>query len=633
VIRLRRPALPAFALLSALVSAAASSPARAPAPAAAPAPSPRAVRAPIEGNASVRLDGGRTLLLEAAVAPGEGWAAFTRRWCAPGVAWQKVRDAAGGPAAPARGQRVPIPFALLGEERRVSLLRAAFPQDAAAGGEWIHYPGGSPLETYGETLWDAALWLTGDGANFTRVRRSAASEDPLLQAEETVRIPAELLRPGLRALAGPARAGAAPAWPLAASPAVAAPAVPGGGAEAAAGVDAVEEAAEGEAAVPGLSKAAAALTWGEDGTGKYAIYNLKAGEALYSAVVVRYTGRVDPDEVNETAAGLARVNGISNVTSIPVGFPVKIPFALLEPEFLPPGDPMRADYDRAVAEADAFRNSQKARNLEGVHVILDAGHGGVDPGALAHGLNEHEYVYDVMCRLKKKLEDDTGAVVHPTIRDRKKGYALRSAKSLPHDAQEEILTTPPHRNDSSQDTTIGVNLRWYLANSIFRGLVSQGVPEERIVFISLHADSLHPSLRGGMVYIPGERYRRGTFGSSSGSYTRYGEVRERSSVHFDRGDRLKSEGLSREFATAIIAAMRRQQLAVHPDLPVRDRIIRRGRAWVPAVLRANEVPVKVLVEVANLNNDTDAKLLQDSAFRDRTAAALVDALTRYYKEP
>jgi N-acetylmuramoyl-L-alanine amidase len=598
----------------------------------------------IEGGSRVVLRSGRDLVLAAAVAKGEGWTAFTRRLCDPSVAWTAVRKAGGGASQPARGQVVELPFALLSEAMKVRVLRAAFPADgtrseSGPGGEervWVHSPALSPLETWGEGLWEAAFWFTGDGARFTRLRRSGAPGDPQLLVGETVMIPVELLRPGLRPLVAPdaARAAGAPDWPKVLAPmeAVAETALPGLSPD----VDAASAPHGGEApgSTSGLEQTKEhGLTYGSDARGRFAIYPLKPGEALYSAVVVRYTGRVDPDEVNEVAAEIQRVNGIADVTAIPVGYRVKIPLELLEPEFLPAGDPLRADYDRTRAEAQKFRNPEKARNLEGVHVILDAGHGGVDPGAIANGVNEHEYVYDVMCRLKKKLEDETGAVVHPIVRDTKIGYSVRDARTLRADGAEEILTDPRHVNEDSSDTTVGVNLRWYLANSILRKLTASGTRPDRVVFLSLHADSLHPSLRGGMVYIPGERYRRGTFGSTSGVYSRYREAREKSLVSFTRDDRLRSEGLSRELAGQIVDSMRRQKLAVHPDLPVRDRIIRRKRAWVPAVLRANQVPAKVLVEIANLNNVADARLLQDAKFRDRSAAALVDALTRYFRKP
>jgi N-acetylmuramoyl-L-alanine amidase len=51
---------------------------------------------------------------------------------------------------------------------------------------------------------------------------------------------------------------------------------------------------------------------------------------------------------------------------------------------------------------------------------------------------------------------------------------------------------------------------------------------------------------------------------------------------------------------------------------------------VPAVIRHNIVPTKVLVEVGNLRNSEDLRLIADAGFRERFANAFVDALKQYY---
>ena len=71
----------------------------------------------------------------------------------------------------------------------------------------------------------------------------------------------------------------------------------------------------------------------------YAMYRLRKGEALYSAVVVRFTGRLDAADVNDLALKIAQRSGIADVHAIPVGFPVKIPVEFLSEEFLPKDDP------------------------------------------------------------------------------------------------------------------------------------------------------------------------------------------------------------------------------------------------------------------------------------------------------
>ena len=54
------------------------------------------------------------------------------------------------------------------------------------------------------------------------------------------------------------------------------------------------------------------------------------------------------------------------------------------------------------------------------------------------------------------------------------------------------------------------------------------------------------------------------------------------------------------------------------------------RAWVPAVLKYNIVPCSILIEVCNLNNEEDAKLMKDPLFRQKVANAYIEALILYY---
>ena len=560
----------------------------------------------------VRLDSGREIVLLVPVRKGEGWASLARRYCQGSVSPEELQRRCAGKPKPEPDARCAIRFPELSEQWKTRCLRALFPADGVEGSEWVHRPGGSPVETYGEGLWQAAEWLTGEGENFRSIRRGNGSSDPLVRRDDVLRLPAALVRPALRSLASPPAGGAASPPPSQETSSRAAPA--------------------GEPKQENLDERATGgeLIYGEDSRGPYALYRLKPGQALYSAVVVRFTGRVDPEEVNQVAQEIARASGISDVTNIHSGHAVRIPIDLLLPEFLPPGDPRREEYLHSSAEAARYRNAAHARNLDGVHVILDAGHGGVDRGAVRNGISEHEYVYDVLCRIKRRLEAHTEAAVYETIVDREQEYRPRDGRVLPVNRGVEILTDPPHFNSDPSQTQLGVNLRWYLANSIYHRLLTAGVAPEKVVFISLHADSLHPSLRGGMAYIPGERYRRGTFGVETSEAARYREVRERPNVSFSRAEGLRSEGLSRELASRILGAMRSRGLKVHPYIPVRDRIIRHQRAWVPAVLRANQVPVEVLLEIANLNNPQDAHLIKESRFRERVAQAVVDALLRYY---
>ena len=101
-------------------------------------------------------------------------------------------------------------------------------------------------------------------------------------------------------------------------------------------------------------------------------------------------------------------------------------------------------------------------------------------------------------------------------------------------------------------------------------------------------------------------------------------------MSFWQQQRVESEGLSRELAKQTIAAFSGRDLAVHPFKPVRDKIIRNNGTWVPAVLRYNSVPAKILLEVCNLANEQDRRLLQTRAWRQKVAEAVVQGLLAYY---
>jgi N-acetylmuramoyl-L-alanine amidase len=385
----------------------------------------------------------------------------------------------------------------------------------------------------------------------------------------------------------------------------------------------------GLAAPPPVAEGAEDLEYGSDAQGRYAAYPLKRGEALYSAVVMRFTGRIDAQEVNDLAAVIAARSGVEDVTNIPIGHPIRVPLETLLPEYLPRDDPRRLAWEKHETAVARETNPVQSRNLKGIAVILDAGHGGEDRGAAHNGVWEHDYVYDILCRLKARLERETGARVLTTIKDRKEGYAVQDLTRLRRSQAEVLLTDPPFPLRAG---AASVNLRWYLTNSYARRLVAEGYDPLRIVFISLHADARHPSLGGAMVYIAGEEYRRGRYGYQGAIYTRHSQVREQPYVSFTPRERRQSEGLSRQFARSLVGAFRQHDVDVHPHGPVRERIVRRGRSWVPAVLRCSEVPVQALVEVSNLSNPADSRKIATPVYRQQVADALYDGLHRYYGE-
>jgi N-acetylmuramoyl-L-alanine amidase len=392
--------------------------------------------------------------------------------------------------------------------------------------------------------------------------------------------------------------------------------------------------ADGHAAAAAVSEAVAvagqpSLTYDRTSTEPFAVYRLQKGEALYSSVAIRFTGRVYSKDVGDVLDRIVKFNGIDDVARIPIGYRVKIPMSLLLPEYLPADDPTRVANEEVKRASAKLAVRPRAKGLAGVRVILDAGHGGRDVGATYDDVWESNYVYDVMCRLKHILEKKSGATVAATTKSKQAGYDIPDDDELEEATDHIVLTSPKY---VIGDPAVGVNLRWYLANSIFRRAMKARVPREKVVFLSIHADSLHSSLRGAMAYIPGQRYVTGSYEKSEQVYLARAEVRESPVVRHSEKESLTAEGLSRDLAESIIDAFDADGLKVHPFNPVRDNVVRNGREWVPAVIRYNLIPTRVLLEICNLGNNKDRALMKTKKYRQRVAEAIYQGLVNYYND-
>jgi N-acetylmuramoyl-L-alanine amidase len=478
-----------------------------------------------------------------------------------------------------------VPLACLSDEYRSLVLLNLFPKDRRDGDDWIHVAKAGVLPTYDEGLWQIADWFTGSGGRFDELRRINGLASPEVSSGVEVRIPGALLHRSLRA---------------------------------------TSRSDNGQ------------LVYGEDAAGPFAGYRLKPGEALWSAVVLRFTGRTSPEDVTTVAQDLARRSGVSDPTDMPVNYLVKIPLEVLEPEFLPRGDPRRREAEAAKAalqkELERKPVAVTRGRLKGVLVVLDPGHGGRDLGTIQNGVWEHDYVYDVACRLKQKIERETAAHVVLTLEDAQTGCRPSEGDVLVANRQGTVRSSPPFLATSDGEAEIAVHLRWYVANAAFRKAVREKTDPDRVVFLSLHADSRHASSRGVMVYAPGASYRTSPFGPSAATYTRFREVRDAPRVKLTKAQRIRSEAVSRKLAGAIVRSFGAAALPVQPYTPVRNEVVRGGERWLPAVLRGSAVPASVLVEMVNIGNRDDAALLAAAATRERMSGALFRSLFAYFGE-
>jgi len=483
-----------------------------------------------------------------------------------------------------------VPYHLLKPEYKRVIIEKVFPDDRPVKEGWSHKVTYVRSFAGYETLFRIAFWFTGSGFNAERLMNFNGISDEI-KKDQIIIIPGDLLLDVFKGEKVSAK-------------------------DRCNSSSVSDEDKNGE------------LIFKKDEEGEYAAYRLKKDEALYTSVVIRFTGQIRHDDVMKTAEEIRRRSGIKDVTDIPIGYEIKIPLSLLLPEYLPEDDARRIEYEKHQEYLASVRNPVKARNLSGIHVILDPGHGGTDPGAIGYyKMPEDEYAYDVACRIRDILKSETQAEVHMTITDKKTGFSIINEKRLEDNKDEVLNTTPPYNLD---DSRTAVNLRCYLVNSIFQRLVKSGVEPEKIVFTSFHFDARYRDSRGVMIYIPGSGMRKPYLEVNGGCYNRFYEYRRSPKITFSSLDMRRYEGYSKTFANTLISSFRSRNLVVSNMKPVRDRIFRGRKILLPAVLRYSLVPTSVLIEVANFKNRKDCRTIKRDKYRQEIAEAYVHALQEYY---
>jgi N-acetylmuramoyl-L-alanine amidase len=475
-----------------------------------------------------------------------------------------------------QGSKLRVPYVELTDRYKLLSVRTLFPKDSPSEKHWTHVVTYANPRQGRETLWRIAAGFTGKGTTFKEIKRYNGLRRDTIRLGQKIKIPQSLLL------------------------------------------------------LPFVQKRRVVTDNGELVLrGDHATYKLRRGESVYGDVVPHFTDMVDSKDVVWASREIVKHSRIRDPQHIPVGTEIKIPVDLLSARYRPLSDPRRTIYEEFRKESGKYRPAYTGKDLVGVAVILDAGHGGRDPGTLnrSQRIHEDDYVYDVMCRVKRLLEKNTRARVFTTIVDKSSKYQVFDTQRFRMDKDEYLLTNPPYYNN---DPSASANLRWYLANSLYRKLRREGVEKEKIVFTSFHADSLWSSLRGLMVYVPSAYHCRGKNGKNDAQYMRYREVQDRPFVEFSKEARTRSEKLSRDFAYEIREAFDNKNLKVHKDPAVRGYVIRNRQIYVPAVIRYNAIPVKVLVEIVNLSNVTDCKRIKDPRFREWVAEAYVKALQEFY---
>jgi N-acetylmuramoyl-L-alanine amidase len=257
----------------------------------------------------------------------------------------------------------------------------------------------------------------------------------------------------------------------------------------------------------------------------------------------------------------------------------------------------RAAFEDAVARdaRAASESAATARAREDVRrpgddralIVLDPGHGGIDPGAVARGgVMEKTIVFAFSQRLRERLEE-TGRYRVVLTREGDVFVSLADRVRIAREAQADL-------------------------------------------FLSIHADSISsaPQVSGLTIYTgsesasDGESARLADRENQADAAAGIEEVRLPDEITDILQDltRRETRSFSNGFADRLVYTL--------DGVARLNRNPRRQAGF--RVLRAPDVP-SVLVELGYLSSQRDIELLMSEKWRDETTAAMVEAIGQYFK--
>src|SRR5262245_5862829 len=306
------------------------------------------------------------------------------------------------------------------------------------------------------------------------------------------------------------------------------------------------------------------------------------------AIWMRSAPAVTPRHGVIIAAARASVASVVQVVAPPSqplpSVPVPPAITLLQPTTTGAADLSRQGAEGATA-------APPARNVGGLsiarqlglgvsRIVIDAGHGGHDPGAKGKGVTEAELVLDVALRLEKLLQKVPGVDV--------------------------ILTR-------RTDDFIPLPERTAMANR-----------EGADLFLSIHANASSSTQAHGI-----ETYFLNFANNQSEAAVAARENATSAQAMGALPDFVKAIALhnkldeSRDFATQVQQAMVERLRA--SNRTVRDLGVKQA----PFVVLIGAVMPSVLAEVSFVTNPQEARLLKGNVYRQRIAEALFNAIRKY----
>jgi N-acetylmuramoyl-L-alanine amidase len=281
------------------------------------------------------------------------------------------------------------------------------------------------------------------------------------------------------------------------------------------------------------------------------------------------------------ASGPTPAAGSTTVADMPRPIPISeekpVPLLSRPPAEIPPVSP-----PAPIANSNGQFSLARQLGLGVSRIVLDAGHGGHDPGARANGVNEAELVLDVTLRLRDLLEKQPGIEVTLTRRT---------------------------------DEFIPLEERTAIANR-----------QNADLFLSIHANaSRNPRARGVETYFLNFASNPEAEAVAARENSASGKTMH-SLPEIVRAIALNNKiDESRDFAEMVQKAMVRRLAPRNAQL--RDLGVKQA----PFVVLIGAGMPSVLAEISFVTNKQEGVLLKTSAYRQQIAESLLDAILRYQR--
>jgi N-acetylmuramoyl-L-alanine amidase len=256
----------------------------------------------------------------------------------------------------------------------------------------------------------------------------------------------------------------------------------------------------------------------------------------------------------------------------PAREPARLPSSTPAPKALPPAAP--------ASNSNGKFSLSRQLGLSVSRVVIDAGHGGHDPGAHGHGITESEITLDVAVRLRKLLEAQPGMEV--------------------------VMTR-------DTDVFIPLEERTAIANR-----------EGADLFLSIHANASRNAQARGI-----ETYFLSFALNPEAEAVAARENATSSQAMHNLPDIVKAIALnnkineSRDLAETVQKSMAKRLRAKNRSL--RDLGVKQA----PFVVLIGAVMPSVLAEISFVTNRQESALLKTGAYRQQIAQALFDAIQNY----